>query len=91
MTVIMLDVDHMQEEKKAHAYLKEKLGFPDYYGNNLDALYDCLTEQQAMHIVFVDSGKRADYFRKILAVFRAAERENGDICVKIVEKSANQR
>ena len=27
-----------------HNYLKEVLNFPDYYGKNLDALYDCLTE-----------------------------------------------
>lgn len=26
-----------------HIALKEKLDFPDYYGGNLNALYDCLT------------------------------------------------
>ena len=31
-------------KKALHAYLKEKFGFPEYYGNNLDALYDCLTD-----------------------------------------------
>lgn len=27
-----------------HELLAEELGFPAYYGKNLDALYDCLTE-----------------------------------------------
>lgn len=27
-----------------HNYIKKELKFPDYYGNNLDALYDCLTD-----------------------------------------------
>ena len=30
--------------EKGHDYLSEALNFPDYYGKNLDALYDCLTE-----------------------------------------------
>ena len=32
------------ERQAAHAYLAESFGFPVYYGKNLDALYDCLTE-----------------------------------------------
>ena len=27
-----------------HARLKETLSFPDWYGGNLDAMYDCLTD-----------------------------------------------
>ena len=40
----ILDCREMQGKKKAHAYLAEKLSFPSYYGKNLDALYDCLTD-----------------------------------------------
>ena len=30
--------------EEVHSYLKEKFAFPEYYGKNLDALYDCLTD-----------------------------------------------
>lgn len=29
---------------RLHQALAQKLDFPDWYGNNLDALYDCLTD-----------------------------------------------
>lgn len=31
-------------KKDGHDYLAKALDFPDYYGKNLDALYDCLCE-----------------------------------------------
>ena len=43
-------------EKDGHDYLKEILNFPDYYGKNLDALYDCLCEIGAeTEIVLINS------------------------------------
>ena len=32
-----------ENAKALHAYLRDGLGFPDYYGCNLDALYDVLS------------------------------------------------
>lgn len=40
----------MTSKEETHAYLKETFGFPEHYGNNLDALHDCLMERNVMEI-----------------------------------------
>lgn len=42
MNTIVLDVSKIKTMYNLHAYLKETLHLPDYYGFNMDALWDCL-------------------------------------------------
>ena len=42
---VIIDGRNIKDKQTLHAYLKEQCQFPDYYGNNLDALYDVLTER----------------------------------------------
>jgi len=39
-----MEIDGNLINNDGHDYLKEVFDFPDYYGKNLDALYDCLTD-----------------------------------------------
>lgn len=39
-----MEIDGNLIKKDGHDYLKDVLNFPEYYGKNLDALYDCLCE-----------------------------------------------
>jgi len=44
--VVVIDGSKMKDKISLHAYLKEQCKFPEYYGNNLDALYDVLTDRE---------------------------------------------
>ena len=36
----IIEIDGKSIKNDGHKYLKKVFDFPDYYGNNLDALYD---------------------------------------------------
>lgn len=75
--MITLDAAMLRERLPAHDYLKEALALPDYYGKNLDALYDCLTELGETEIRFVNLDAAGDsYFSRVLSVFQEAREEN---------------
>lgn len=42
---VILDGRKMTDKFTLHQYVKEQCKFPEYYGNNLDALYDVLTDR----------------------------------------------
>lgn len=44
MKTIIIDGKRAKTLKKLYSYLSKTLKFPDYFGNNLDALADCLKD-----------------------------------------------
>lgn len=81
MKQIILDGNLLADAAKVHDYLKEMLEFPEYYGKNLDALYDCLTDLADVEITITAPDEDGAIFQKVLRVFKAADRENGALKV----------
>ena len=40
----IIDCNEIKTPGDLHRLFRETLAFPEWYGNNLDALYDCLNE-----------------------------------------------
>ena len=72
---VILDAERLVQKEEAHAYLKEKLGFPDCYGTNLDALYDCLTELDSLRVIIYNRIDIGCYVSKIIEVMQDADVE----------------
>jgi len=84
MQDIQLDITAFEEKISLHRYLKEQMGFPFYYGGNLDALFDELASiTEPTHITLSYStmprGKMAEYTPRLLHVFGDAARSNYNI------------
>ena len=63
-----IDALKVNEREEAHEYLAEVFSFPDYYGKNLDALFDCLGEMRIDRIRIINSEKGENYFYSVLDV-----------------------
>ena len=46
MQICIIDGEQVNDRETLHDVLKASLKLPDWYGRNLDALYDCLTDMQ---------------------------------------------
>lgn len=74
---VVLDALRLQRKEEAHKYLREALNFPEYYGGNLDALHECLTELDGAEIEFVNAEKvSGGYFARVMKVFTDSAEEN---------------
>lgn len=79
--MIVIDCRLFSTREAAHAYIADTLGFPEHYGANLDALFDCLAElKKGTRIALLNSaladGQLGEYGKKLLRVFDAAAGEN---------------
>ena len=68
----VLDARKMQTQEETHEYLKKMLEFPEYYGGNLDALYDCLSDMEDVEIEIQNLTEETIFLLRIVNVMRAA-------------------
>ena len=89
MNIIVIDGRKMTDRETAHNYLKKKLALPDYYGRNLDALFDCLCEMNNVQIVVSYVQEMQDNLRRyadgLLNTLEAAAEKNPKVSVIIEE------
>jgi ribonuclease inhibitor len=90
MTKVILDGKSMLTYETLHAELKRKLDLPGYYGENLNALWDCITGwiEVPTHIVWehVSAVRDAipEHYIMTLKTLKEAEHE-GFIDLTLVE------
>lgn len=83
----LLDFTGITTKEELHAYLKAQLQLPEYYGNNLDALYDCLTGMPLSIVTIVNLEALSSlemYALSLMEVFEAAAGVNEDLLINII-------
>lgn len=80
MRRVLLNGERMRTREEMHSHLAQRLGLPAYYGKNLDALSDSLSELSGVHITLRRRGAMLaglqEYGFQLMAVLAAATRDN---------------
>lgn len=82
MRTVHLDCARMTDREAAHDELARALDFPAWYGHNLDALYDLLTESGPTHLILDHSQALAalgSYGPALLNTLRDAAEKNPNL------------
>ena len=83
--LILCDFERLSTADAVYDYLTEELAFPAYFGRNLDALHDCLTDL-ASPTRLVLTGTGSPCGEHFLRVFKDAARRNKHLSVEIHEE-----
>ena len=87
-TEYIIDLSGVSTEEDVQERLSESLPLPDYYGGNLDALYDVLTEYgDGWHVIVMNTDDVDDdvrqYIDDMLEVFEEASAVVDDLTVEV--------
>jgi ribonuclease inhibitor len=88
---VELDCRKMTDKQATHAYLKQELRFPDYYGNNLDALYDLMTDREEETVLVLGHWRQlgallGDYGISLLETLREASEAHPKVEIILKEE-----
>lgn len=81
MKTIYIDFAEIGDEEDFYTQLKEKIELPEYFGKNLDALYDTITGELELplHIEFVNmSVEQLEDFEELLETLESINDEVED-------------
>jgi ribonuclease inhibitor len=79
----IIDLSPITTAKDLHILLAQKLSLPDWFGHNLDALYDCLTDlPEPTHLILQNWKESASFASGFAGVFDDAQADNPDFTVE---------
>ncbi len=95
MKNVVLDFTGCSHWSEIHRIIKESFDFPDYYGENLSALWDCMCDYcDNMHVYIKGLNTLTqdyyEYMIKILEVFDDVHQENPGFTFEIIQVNALQ-
>ena len=82
MTELILDGLTLKSREELHDALTQGLHLPSYFGRNLDALFDCMTERREETRLCLRNAERLPCGRKLLQVLRDAAAENPSLHIE---------
>lgn len=89
MNYVMIDGSVLCSKDHLHDVLARELHFPAWYGRNLDALHDCLTDLTENTQISVIHANCADaelqqYLSRVLRVIRDSAEENDRLFLNVI-------
>ena len=80
--LVLCDFARLQTAEAVYDHLEKELSFPAYFGRNLDALHDCLTDV-GTPTRLVLTGASSPCGQRFLPVIRDAARANRYLSVEV--------
>jgi ribonuclease inhibitor len=88
MRQVIIDGKKMQDKDTVHTYLQSQLRIPSYFGNNLDALWDALSNyDKPLEIICLHHEQMIDqlgnYGKSILNILEEAAEKSPNIFLSL--------
>lgn len=96
MKRVTLSLKDIRDKKELHEAIKTAMNPPEWYGNNLDALFDTLTDlSEDTFLVISDTENFQDmdekYYKNFIRVLTDASKENTHFTYELTEKEETKK